>query len=365
MIIATAGGFFRHLDAGKWADIGQATIDTLLMLLGSLPLTLAIGLPLGVLLYLFGAPQMKRRPFAYGVLALVVNLLRSVPFIILMIVLIPVTLFLMGTSLGVRGAIVPLVIGAAPFYARLVETALREVDRGVIEATQSMGATTWQLVTRVLLPEARPGLIAGATVTTVALIGFTAMGGAIGSGGLGDLAFRDGYQRSHTDVALVTVVLLLVLVQLLQMLGDRLSTAMAVRQQHGKDESYHTPHAPEAVAFAHTTEEVSEIVKVCARFKIPVIAFGTGTSLEGGVAALHGGQLQPHRGPVNLVIQPGFRFVVVQGLLTNFHLPKSSLMMLVSAFAGHAHIMALYAEAIAQKYRFFSYGDAMLLTHKQ
>ncbi len=222
MIIATAGGFFRHLDAGKWADIGQATIDTLLMLLGSLPLTLAIGLPLGVLLYLFGAPQMKRRPFAYGVLALVVNLLRSVPFIILMIVLIPVTLFLMGTSLGVRGAIVPLVIGAAPFYARLVETALREVDRGVIEATQAMGATTWQLVTRVLLPEARPGLIAGATVTTVALIGFTAMGGAIGSGGLGDLAFRDGYQRSHTDVALVTVVLLLILVQLLQMLGDRL-----------------------------------------------------------------------------------------------------------------------------------------------
>lgn len=221
MIIATAGGFFRHLDAGKWADIGQATIDTLLMLLGSLPLTLAIGLPLGVLLYLFGAPQMKRRPFAYGVLALVVNLLRSVPFIILMIVLIPVTLFLMGTSLGVRGAIVPLVIGAAPFYARLVETALREVDRGVIEATQAMGATTWQLVTRVLLPEARPGLIAGATVTTVALIGFTAMGGAIGSGGLGDLAFRDGYQRSHTDVALVTVVLLLILVQLLQMPGER------------------------------------------------------------------------------------------------------------------------------------------------
>lgn len=222
MIIAAADGFFRHLDAGKWADIGQATIDTLLMLAGSLPLTLAIGLPLGVLLYLFGAPQMKRRPFAYGVLALVVNLLRSVPFIILMIVLIPVTLFMMGTSLGVRGAIVPLVIGAAPFYARLVETALREVDRGVIEATQAMGATTWQLVTRVLLPEARPGLIAGATVTTVALIGFTAMGGAIGSGGLGDLAFRDGYQRSHTDVALVTVVLLLVLVQLLQMLGDRL-----------------------------------------------------------------------------------------------------------------------------------------------
>ncbi len=121
-----------------------------------------------------------------------------------------------------RSLHLPLVVGAAPFYARLVETALREVDRGVIEASQAMGATTAQLVFKVLLPEARPGLIAGATVTTIALIGFTAMGGAIGSGGLGDLAFRDGYQRSHTDVALVTVVLLLVLVQLLQMLGDRL-----------------------------------------------------------------------------------------------------------------------------------------------
>jgi ABC-type metal ion transport system, permease component len=221
-MIATANGFFRHLDAGKWADIGQATIDTLLMLAGSLPLTMAIGLPLGVLLFLTGSPQLHRRPAIYGALALVVNLLRSVPFIILMIVLIPVTLAMMGTSLGVRGAILPLVVGAAPFYARLVETALREVDRGVIEASQAMGATTAQLVFKVLLPEARPGLIAGATVTTIALIGFTAMGGAIGSGGLGDLAFRDGYQRSHTDVALVTVVLLLVLVQLLQMLGDRL-----------------------------------------------------------------------------------------------------------------------------------------------
>lgn len=222
MIVATAGGFFRHLDAGKWADIGQATLDTLLMLAGSLPLTMAIGLPLGVLLFLTGSRQLRRRPLLYGVAALGVNVLRSVPFIILMIVLIPVTLALMGTSLGVRGAILPLVVGAAPFYARLVETALREVDRGVIEASQAMGATTAQLVFKVLLPEARPGLIAGATVTTIALIGFTAMGGAIGSGGLGDLAFRDGYQRSHTDVALVTVVLLLVLVQLLQMLGDRL-----------------------------------------------------------------------------------------------------------------------------------------------
>ncbi|MCF5940520.1 ABC transporter permease, partial [Xanthomonas perforans] len=172
--------------------------------------------------FLCGAPQLRRRPVLYGALAALINLLRSVPFIILMIAMIPLTLMLMGTSLGVRGAILPLVVGAAPFYARLVETALREVDRGIIEASQAMGATTRQLVLRVLLPEARPGLIAGATVTTIALIGFTAMGGAIGSGGLGDVAYREGYLRSHSDVALITVIALLVLVQVLQMLGDRL-----------------------------------------------------------------------------------------------------------------------------------------------
>jgi len=220
--IAAAPGFFRNLDAAKWGDIGQATLDTLLMLAGALLLTLLIGLPLGVALFLCGAPQLRRRPVLYGALAAVINLLRSVPFIILMIAMIPLTLMLMGTSLGVRGAILPLVVGAAPFYARLVETALREVDRGIIEASQAMGATTRQLVWRVLLPEARPGLIAGATVTTIALIGFTAMGGAIGSGGLGDVAYREGYLRSHSDVALITVIALLVLVQLLQMLGDRL-----------------------------------------------------------------------------------------------------------------------------------------------
>ncbi|PPU94317.1 methionine ABC transporter permease [Xanthomonas albilineans] len=219
--IAT-GGLFRHLDADKWNEIGRATLDTLIMLVGALPLTLLIGLPLGVLLFLVGPRQLHQRPLLYGMLALAINMLRSVPFIILMIAMIPLTLWAMGTSLGVRGAILPLVVGAAPFYARLVETALREVERGVVEASLAMGATTWQLVTRVLLPEARPGLIAGATVTTIALIGFTAMGGAIGSGGLGDLAYRDGYQRSHADVALVTVLLLLVLVQALQMLGDRL-----------------------------------------------------------------------------------------------------------------------------------------------
>jgi len=213
---------FSHLDGGKWLEISIASGDTLLMLAASLPLTILIGLPLGVLLYLTAPRALHARPLLYAGFSLIVNLLRSVPFIILMIVLIPVTLKIMGTSLGVRGAILPLVIGAGPFYARLVETALREVDRGIVEATLAMGASTRQLVLRVLLPESLPGLIAGATVTTIALIGFTAMGGAIGSGGLGDLAYRDGYLRSHADVAVVTVVALLVLVQVLQMLGDRL-----------------------------------------------------------------------------------------------------------------------------------------------
>jgi len=213
-------GFFKNLDARKWVDIAQATQDTLLMLAGALPLTLLVGLALGVFLFLTGAPQLRRRPIIHHLLALCVNLLRSVPFIILMIALIPLTIMVMGTSLGVRGAIVPLVIGAAPFYARLVETSLREVDIGVIEASQAMGATTAQLIFKVLLSEARPGLIAGATITAVALIGFTAVGGTIGSGGLGDLAFRDGYQRWQNDVALVAVIVLLLMVQVCQFLGD-------------------------------------------------------------------------------------------------------------------------------------------------
>lgn len=211
---------FPHID--DWAEIGRACVDTLLMLGGSLALTVLIGLPLGVLLYLTGQGQLRAMPKFYGALSLVVNILRSIPFIILMIVLMPVTYFLVGTKLGIRGAIPPLVIGAAPFFARLVETALREVGEGVIEASQAMGASTWQIVRHVLLPEARAGIAAGITVTAIALVGYTAMGGAIGAGGLGDLAYRYGYLSYESDYMLVTVVLLIVLVQLLQMLGDRI-----------------------------------------------------------------------------------------------------------------------------------------------
>ena len=205
-----------------WADIGQACLDTLSMLGAALGFTVLLGLPLGVLLYLTGKQQLHAKPGIYRVLSMVVNILRSLPFIILLIVLIPVTTLITGTSLGVAGAIPPLVVGCTPFFARLVETALREVDRGLVEATQSMGATTWQIIWHTLLPESRPALIAAVTVTAIVLVDYTAMAGVIGGGGLGDLAIRFGYQRFQTDVMVVTVALLVLLVQGLQMTGDRL-----------------------------------------------------------------------------------------------------------------------------------------------
>ena len=219
-------GWFANVD---WAEIGQASLDTLIMLGGSLVASIALGLPLGVQLFLTGKRQLLEQPVVYAILSFVVNVLRSLPFIILLIVMIPFTVVLVGTSLGVAGAIPPLVVGTAPFFARLVENALREVDRGVIEASQAMGASTRQIVFGVLLPEAMPGLIAGATVTAIALVSYTAMAGVIGAGGLGDLAVRFGYQRFQTDVMVVTVVLLLVLVQLLQMFGDRLVARLSRR----------------------------------------------------------------------------------------------------------------------------------------
>ena len=208
------------MDNIDWGEIAQATLDTLTMLGGSMVLTVILGLPLGVILFLTGKGQMLQNRAANGVLSLVINILRSVPFVILLIVMIPLTVALVGTSLGVAGAIPPLVVGAAPFFARLVETALREVDKGVIEASFAMGARRRQVVLGALLPEAMPGIIAAATVTAIALVSYTAMAGVVGAGGLGDLAIRFGYQRFQTDVMVVTVVLLLVLVQVLQMIGD-------------------------------------------------------------------------------------------------------------------------------------------------
>ncbi|QRG68129.1 methionine ABC transporter permease [Brevibacillus choshinensis] len=210
------------LENVDWSEIAEGTGATLTMLGFSTLFAVLIGLPVGIILFLTSRGQLLENRAFYSIASIVVNILRSVPFIILMILLIPFTKAIVGTSLGVLGAIPPLVIGAAPFFARLVETSLREVDKGVIEAAQSMGASNWQIVWNVLLPEARSGLIAAITITTVTLVSYTAMSGVIGGGGLGDLAIRYGYQRFQTDVMIVTVVILLVLVQILQSFGDRL-----------------------------------------------------------------------------------------------------------------------------------------------
>ncbi|WP_407946574.1 methionine ABC transporter permease [Paenibacillus alkaliterrae] len=206
----------------RWPEIWDATKDTLYMMTASLIFTIVFGLMLGIILFLTSHRQLLQQPIVYAVLSFIVNVLRSVPFVILMIMIMPVTKIITGTTLGVEGSIPPLVVAATPFFARLVETSLREVDRGVIEAAQAMGATKWDIVRYVLLRESSPGLLAAVTITAVTLVSYTAMSGVIGGGGLGDLALRYGYQRFQTDVMLVTVALLIVLVQVLQTIGDAL-----------------------------------------------------------------------------------------------------------------------------------------------
>ncbi|NWL88762.1 MULTISPECIES: methionine ABC transporter permease [unclassified Paenibacillus] len=212
------------LDFSKidWSEMGTASVDTLQMMLYSTLFTLIIGLPLGVLLYVSSRSNSTVLQWVYRVMSFIVNIIRSVPFIILIVALIPLTRAIVGVSSGVQGTIPPLVIAAAPFFARLVETALREVDRGVIEASQAMGATPLQVIRKVLLPESLPGLLAGITITVVTLVSYTAMSGMIGGGGLGDLAIRYGYYRYEKEVMIVSVIFMVVLVQVLQMLGDRL-----------------------------------------------------------------------------------------------------------------------------------------------
>ncbi|SMF71688.1 D-methionine transport system permease protein [Paenibacillus uliginis N3/975] len=206
----------------NWEEIITATLDTLRMLASSALFTILIGLPLGVLLYMAARSSSGWVRFGYSIISFIVNVLRSVPFIILIVAMIPITKSIVGVSYGVLGTIPPLVIGAAPFFARLVETSLNEVDKGVIEAAHAMGSSTRQVIWRVLLPEARPGLLASITITIVTLVSYTAMSGLVGGGGLGDLAIRYGYHRYETEVMIVAVVLMVLLVQLLQMAGDRL-----------------------------------------------------------------------------------------------------------------------------------------------
>ncbi|SFH46751.1 methionine ABC transporter permease [Modicisalibacter xianhensis] len=200
----------------------MATLDTLYMVGISGLVAAALGVPLGVLLYVTRPGQILARPALNGILGIVTNIGRSIPFIILMVAIIPFTRLVVGSSIGTNAAIVPLTIAAIPFVARLVEGALNEVSPGLIEAAQSMGATPYQIITKVLLPEARGGIITGLTITVVTLVSYSAMAGAVGGGGLGDLGIRYGYNRFNPVVMLITVAILVVMVQGFQSLGDTL-----------------------------------------------------------------------------------------------------------------------------------------------
>lgn len=211
-----------------WAQYGsllsQGTVDTLIMTSVSTVFAYILGLPLGILLILTQPHGIRPNKTAYKILGWIINIGRSLPFIILMIAIMDFTKLLVGTKIGIRGAIPPLVISAAPFIARMVETSLSEVDSGVIEAAQSMGASTLQIVWKVYLPEATPSLVLGGAISVITILAYTAIAGAVGSGGLGDLAIRYGYQRKVDSMMLVTVVFLIILVQLIQFIFSRIST---------------------------------------------------------------------------------------------------------------------------------------------
>ena len=200
--------------------LGQATWQTIYMVIISGLIGTVLGLPLGVFLATSKRGELLSAPALNRTLGLVVNALRSIPFIILVVAIIPFTRMIAGTSIGTTAAIVPLTLAAAPFIARIVETAIREVDGGLIEAARAMGATPGQIISKVLLTEALPGIVLGLTLAIVSLIGYSAMVGAVGGEGLGDLGIRYGYQRFMPDVMLAVVVILIVLVQGVQSLGE-------------------------------------------------------------------------------------------------------------------------------------------------
>jgi len=221
----------RSVDWDRFSELMlNATLETLYMVALATIFTVLIGLPAGVLLFLTRKNGILPHPGVAGVLNAVVNIGRALPFVILLIALIPFTRLIVGTTLGSTAAIVPITLGAFPFFARIVESALDEVDRGRIEAVESMGGSHWYIVSRVLLPEALPALVAGITLTIVMLIGFSAMAGVVGGGGLGDLAIRYGYQRFDNTLMAGTVIVLLLLVQVIQKAGDRLVRSLAYRR---------------------------------------------------------------------------------------------------------------------------------------
>ena len=204
----------------NWEKVQDKTIETLIMTFESLIAVFIIGLFLGLLLYLTSNSKTTFGRGFYAVVTGIVNIFRAIPFIILIVLLIPFTKFLIGTIIGVQAAIPALIISAAPFYARLVEIGLREVDKGVIEAARAMGAKNSTIILKVLIPESLPAIISGLTVTAIALVGSTAMAGVIGAGGLGNLAYLDGFQRNNSTLTFVATVLILIIVFALQIVGD-------------------------------------------------------------------------------------------------------------------------------------------------
>lgn len=210
--------------------LAEGTIDTLYMTLVSTLFGYVLGLPMGILLAVTDKEGIRPNKFLYGVLDFFANLVRSIPFLILLILVIPLTQAIVGKSYGPSGTVVPLVIAAAPFIARMVESSLKEVDKGVVEAAVSMGAGTGSIVWKVLLAEARTSLLVGVTIAIGTVLGYSAMAGVVGGGGLGDIAIRYGYYRYQTDVMLVTIIILVLLVQILQGMGMMLSKRMDRRR---------------------------------------------------------------------------------------------------------------------------------------
>lgn len=219
---------FQHM-MELWPDISKAFGETLYMIGVSLAIAIVIGLPLGIILFVTDRGLFLENRFVKSVLGFIVNMVRSIPFIILLVALIPLTKLLVDSTIGPAAASVSLSVAAIPFFARIVETSLREIDKGVIEAAVAVGATPWMIIKDVLLPEAKTGLVQGITITIISLVAYSAMAGVVGGGGIGDLAIRFGYYRYDNTIMIVTVVILIVLVQILQQLGDWTSKAIDKR----------------------------------------------------------------------------------------------------------------------------------------
>ncbi|MDQ0155285.1 methionine ABC transporter permease [Robertmurraya andreesenii] len=213
----------------RWEKMWEATVETLYMTGISVIATFILGIILGLLLFLTAKENIWENMLINKIISGFVNIFRSIPFIILIVLLIPFTKLLLGTMIGENAALPALIIGAAPFYARMVEIGLREIDKGVIEAARSMGAKTSTIIWKVLLPESMPALVSGITVTAIALVGYTAMAGVIGAGGLGNLAYLDGFQRSRNDVTLMATIIILVIVFIIQFIGDFITNKLDKR----------------------------------------------------------------------------------------------------------------------------------------